>query len=232
MTGVFRRLAAGVIVVLAALSPSQAQQNSSAEPLGDIARKQREARKHQTKATPPKVYTNSEAVTSADAGGAKPSSESAAQSESCAEKNKAAESAKDADCTKRDTSQSEPVKSKCAPGRTEDTAPDWIVVPAATEIRVNIPERKVVVPVRIGFSTPIPALSKVVVQISRTYVSNGYVVGEISYVDYVDYATVTAVVIGGTSYNLETDTVPLFKGEGAANAEVVFHLSSPLSIPR
>jgi hypothetical protein len=63
-------------------------------------------------------------------------------------------------------------------------------------------------------------------------VSNGYVVGEISYVDYVDYATVTAVVIGGTSYNLETDRVPLFKGEGAANAEVIFHLSSPLSIPR
>jgi hypothetical protein len=107
-----------------------------------------------------------------------------------------------------------------------------IVVPAATEIWVDVPERKVVVPVRIGFSTPIPALSKVVVQISRTYVNNGYEDRGMPYVDYVDYATVTSVVIGGTSYSVQTDTVPLFRGEGAANADVTFRLASPLSIPR
>lgn len=106
-----------------------------------------------------------------------------------------------------------------------------IVVPAGTELRVDIDERKVVVPVRVGFATPIPALSKATVQVRREQITtNAYAVGQVPYVDYVDYATVTAVTVGSTTYEVETDTVQLFKGPG--NKEVKFILSKPVSVLR
>ena len=105
-----------------------------------------------------------------------------------------------------------------------------IVVPAGTEIRVDVRERKVVVPVRVGFSTPIPALSKVAVQVSRSYVPAGYGSNGAPSVDFVDYATVAAVTVEGRTYEVKADTVPLLRGE--TNSEVTFVLSAPVSVLR
>jgi hypothetical protein len=230
MTRFSGRFTVAVIVALAAFSPSQAQQNSSDEPLGDVAREQKKIHKEQTNAGPQKVYTNAEVVTSANGDEVKPASQPAATSEACS-KDKAAEPAKDAAIREKKSTQPDADKPKSVFDRPKDTAPDMIFVPAATEIRVDVPQRKVVLPVRIGFSTPIPALSKVALEIRRTYVNNEYVAGGLPY-DYVDYATVTAIVIEGTSYTVHTDAMPLLRGDSATNSEVTFHLSAPLPIPR
>jgi hypothetical protein len=85
-----------------------------------------------------------------------------------------------------------------------------------------------------GFATPIPALSLVTVQVSRkdvtppaNYSGGNYFTG-IPYFDYVDYATLTAVTIGATTYPIQTDSIPLLKG--SSNSDVVFTLTAPLKL--
>jgi hypothetical protein len=226
MTNVLRGFAVSVILILTVFSTSQAQQSSNGAPLGDVVREQKKKQKEKPKAPPAKVYTNSEVVSP---GGDAPSSAPAATPESCGDKSK--DDDKDAAGAEKKAKPPDSTKPQSVFDRPKDTTPDVIVVPAATEIRVDVPQRKVVVPVRVGFSTPIAALSKVVLEIRRTYINNGYASGGL-FVDYVDYATVTAVVIEGASYSVETDAMPLFRGDSATNSEVTFHLSAPLSIPR
>jgi hypothetical protein len=53
--------------------------------------------------------------------------------------------------------------------RRRATKPDFLIVLGATEIRVDIVDGKVIVSVRVGFATPIPALSRAEVTVNRKY---------------------------------------------------------------
>lgn len=204
-------LVVGCFAIIAVATTCLAQ---TSESLGNVVREQKQARKDIAKPASTKTYTNSEVAALASAESAKASS--------------TVDAAKAAPAS----AQKQTTTPKSVMDRPQDSTPDAITVPAGTEIKIDVPEHKVVAPVRVGFSTPIPALSQVSVDIHRTYVSAGYAVAGMPYVDYVDYATITSITINGTSYDVETDTIPLFKGEGAANREVTFHLNSTLSIPR
>lgn len=102
-----------------------------------------------------------------------------------------------------------------------DKTEPWIV-PAGTQIRVDLVDGKVIVPVRVGFATPIPALSKVAVQVNRTYYPTGLVSinDRLGYVGYADYATLTAVTVGGVTYPVESSTIPVAApGSGAVTLD-------------
>ncbi len=123
--------------------------------------------------------------------------------------------------------------------------PAPMVVPAGTEIRVDIVDCKVALPVRIGFATAIPALSKVSVKINRVY-SPGYVDASGTPVNgqsrYAEYGELKSVTIDGKTYKVETDSVPLAtpgssavtpdNSTGSSPHDVKFVLSAPLSLER
>jgi hypothetical protein len=116
--------------------------------------------------------------------------------------------------------------------------PDPYVVPAGTEIRVDLLDSKVIVPVRLGFATPIPALSKVAVQTDRAYYPTAYFNTASGYIGYGNYATLTAVTIGNKTYPLQcnrvqVDGVSLANGPSSGSSrDAVFILSAPVSIER
>jgi hypothetical protein len=115
----------------------------------------------------------------------------------------------------------------------KESSEDVIVVPAGAELRVDVDQHKMVLPVRVGFDTAIPALSEVTVQTDRTYINTpvSYSGASVtSYVDYVDYATVTAVTVSGKTYELQTNQVALAKG--GTNNEVIFVMSKAVTISR
>lgn len=114
-----------------------------------------------------------------------------------------------------------------------ESSDDVIIVPAGTELRVDVDQHKMVLPVRVGFDTAIPALSEVTVQTNRTYIDvpTSYQGASVtSYADYVDNATVVAVTVSGKRYDLQTNQVALAKG--GTNNEVSFILSKPVTISR
>jgi hypothetical protein len=104
--------------------------------------------------------------------------------------------------------------------RPDDSAADVVVVPAGTEIHVNILDGNVALPVRMGFATPIPALSKVTVKLFGVRDYESY--WEFSGLS--DYASLTSVTIDNVIYPVQTDTIPYFAGEE------VFTLVAPLTI--
>lgn len=124
--------------------------------------------------------------------------------------------------------------------------PDPIIVPAGTEIRVDLVDSKVLVPVRVGFATPIPALSKVAVKINRVYppayVESGSTPQLSVPARYAEYGEITAVTIDGKTYPVQTDSVPLASpgssavtldnSIGSSVHDVKFVLSAPLAIAR
>lgn len=124
--------------------------------------------------------------------------------------------------------------------------PDPIIVPAGTEIRVDLVDGKVVVPVRVGFTTAIPALSKAAVKIERVY-APGYVETSGTQVNnqsarYAEYGELKSVTIDGKTYKVESNSVALGtpgssavtpdNSLGSSPHDVKFVLSAPLSIER
>ncbi len=121
---------------------------------------------------------------------------------------------------------------------------DPIIVPAGTEIRVDIVEGKVVVPVRLGFATVIPALSKAAVKIDRVYPATYAEHGVPSSVPvrYAEYGELTSITIDGRTYSVKSDSVALgTPGSSAVTPDnsighsvhdVKFVLSAPLAIER
>lgn len=216
-----RWLAVSVFISLPCLG--QAQQASGDSPLGDVARGQRQIhRDSKQTGSVPKTYTNTEVTAAVSEAEAKATSSVPEQSSATPK-------------PKRGT---EPTRHVASEGsgetsildRPKDANPDEIIVPAGSEIRVDVYERKIVNPVRVGFSTPIPALSRVAVRVDRSYVPSAYSANGSSYLDYVDYATLKAVTIGDMEYALQAEPQPLLPG--ATNRDVTFVLSAPLRIPR
>jgi hypothetical protein len=117
--------------------------------------------------------------------------------------------------------------------RPKDSRRDVIIVPVGTELKVDIDQHKTIVPVRVGFATPIPALSQVTVEITRSFVGLPYLYAGSPYTDvpfYIEYATLTAVTVAGKTYPVLTDSLPL--SSAGTNSEVRFTLGGPVKIQR
>jgi hypothetical protein len=121
--------------------------------------------------------------------------------------------------------------------------PNFIIVPAGSEIRVDLVEAKVIGPVRVGFSTPIPALSIAAVKMDQNYYA------PVSYnlnsgasnppVTYGERAELTSVVVRGVSYPVQARPVSLSGGaifgilpSSNSSHDAVFVLTAPLAIQR
>jgi hypothetical protein len=205
--------------LLLMLAPTvQSQQDAQAKPLGDVAREQKQVRKQQN--SNGKVYG---AVGT-------PSEKSDPQSNSLASKSQPTETVKLARRSVFDQAKSK--------------TPDFIIVPAGTEIRVDIVDGKVIVPVRVGFSTPIPALSVASVKVHRlSYTPVLYSVAPGSLdnasLTYAETADLTAVTVDGATYPVEARTVALNGGATVGSAmsmsssrDAAFVLTAPLAIKR
>jgi len=251
---------------LVLLIPAAWAQDSEEKPLGDLAREQRDVRKSQN--APEKIYTNEDVapepepkvVDEADklalaAGNAQPDSK---PRESASDARPAAQDASDQDASASGDSQKsqevapdskQPAKqaaqanhnSRPVTDRVKEKAPDFLIVPAGTEIKVDISEEnpdrepehvlqgKVVAPVRIGFATAIPALSKTAVQLSLRYYDAGY--GPGSQPGYTNVAQLTAVTVDGTTYDVESNEISVGPTPGLTQ-EVSFTLLRALAIKR
>ena len=212
-------------VVLGTLVLVWGQEPSQDAPLGELARLQRKFRLDGALGMPPrKVYTNADVVSDP----IKDSVNSSATSKADLPKSSVPQVEMSAPAKKAELSAQSRTRSVL--DRDQEPAPDAIMVPAGTEIRVDVAEGKVVLPVRVGFSTPIPALSKVTLQVSRAYTSVLNASNGAPNVDYLDYARATAVTVGDTTYEVTANSVPLLNG--AANKEVTFVLSAPILVLR
>jgi len=220
------------LAVLLLVSFAGTQLFSQTQSLGDVARQQQETRKQREKnGETAKVWTNDDltpesaeptsapaAAPAAPAGGQgaqyKVRSNITANSQPATAENKGGVSARAPATSVFD--------------RPKHSKPDVIVVPAGTELKVDLDEHKTIVPVRVGFATPIPALSQVTVQVTPSYFGGAPYDG--AYVDYVEYATVTAVTVAGETYQVQTNSLPLMRG--GTNSEVTFTLGQPLKVLR
>lgn len=123
--------------------------------------------------------------------------------------------------------------------RTKDSSADRTTLPPGTQIKVTVdlPDRtievprvvtgKVSVPIRNGFSTLIPALSRATVQFTPTRYGNAHGRRKL-----IDVAELTSLTVNGNSYDVRTDPVPLVFGTVGTNTEVTFTLSEALDIER
>jgi len=199
MFGRFTAIIAAVVAIV--LVSTAATQQSSSLPLGDVAREHRKARKQTENQS--RTVTNEDiraVATASDAKRAVPPPSSA-----------------DGDSPKTDTSQSkkpEPkVEAKAEQPQDERSGVDGpkepeaegFVVPAGTQIKVDRGAGYVSVPVRVGWTTPIPALSKVTLE-------------------YVDgLFRLTSVTVHGTLYSVKAYLAPSMDSR-----ELIFTLREPL----
>jgi hypothetical protein len=222
-----------MLAVFFLVSSAYSQIDSQNKPLGDVAREQKEVRKQEQKNEESgRVLTNDDVASRSTADAESPAEPSTSQGSQTAASNDATENAQSAG-GENQGKQSERPPAGSILDRPEDSTPDVIVVPAGTELKVDLDAGKTVVPVRVGFATPIPALSQVSVQVSRTAVSVPYLIDgtvAMSYVDFLEYATVTAVTVGGKTYDVQSNTLPL--SQGGTNSELRFILAGPVSIER
>jgi hypothetical protein len=226
--------AAFVAVLFSCSSLALAQTPSQDKPLGDLAREQKAQKNQQTKGAKKLSVVEASNNSSAPA--------SAVETTSSTQKPVAVEPVR----SQAASSQADTVKSKQSDvfDHALNSKTEPLVVPAGTEIRVDLVEGKVIVPVRVGFATPIPALSKVAVQVNRTYYPTGFIntSDRVGYVGYADYATLTAVTVGGRTYPVESAAIPVATpGSSAVTVDntlgcsphdAKFVLSAPVAIER
>jgi hypothetical protein len=228
-------------VALALLaSAALAQQAPENTPAADAPKAQQKPEKAK-KPAPKKIYTNADLASSdanpeADKAGTKDGpANPVAGGDSVKANNSSTPAAQTSNSSqKANPSASTPSRSGVF-DRPQQTSPDVIVVPAGRQIKVDISEEnpprdvplrmfsgKVTVPVRVGWATAIPALTKVTVEVSALY----YPVPGRS-VDYQGVAQLTAVMLDGTRYDLHTDQVPMLAGSAS---ELTFTLLKDVTL--
>ena len=223
-------LAAALIVV----SPTNSQQNEDARPLGDVAREQQLERKQKAR-TGGTVHID----IAADPNKSEPTQEKAntePSSGSSAPSKRSPEAA--------EPQESIPPSNRAYSvfDRAKINKPDFLIIPAGTEIRVDIVDGKVIVPVRVGFATPIPALSRAEVTVNRKYYASYNVSYDVSgtYAGmYTENAELASVTVGSVAYPVKATVVPL-NGVAAqptmasipSTRDVTFVLTAPLAIRR
>jgi hypothetical protein len=212
------RWIASVIVLLALVPIARAQQDSPDKPLGDAAREQRDIHKQ---AKPEKVYDNKDVAPAAspDSSDAKASEVPEAASTTTPPAKIPQSISPDQVVLKGNSQASQSALDRPKDKEAEE-ADDVLVVLAGTQVKVDVSEAKVVVPVRVGFSTAIPALSKATVLISGRYYDAGYA----------NVAELTAVTVGGSKYNVHTDQIPIPNPGALLPSEVTFTLLDSLTI--
>jgi hypothetical protein len=237
MDRIFLALGRIILSVLLLVSFTCAQQSSPSESLADVAREQKEIRRqHEKNGETPKVLTNDDLAarsgTSTSAGAETRGASSTAPELQSKEPKQTRRESQSVDGESKDNLDVRPPVGSVL-DRAKDSRPDVIVVPAGTEVKVNIGEHKTIAPIRVGFSTPIPALSQVTVQVTRSYVDVPYSYSGApngAYVDYVEYATLTAVTVAGKTYQVETDSLPIING--GTDSELTFTLGGPVEVLR
>lgn len=212
-------------------SAALAQQAPETTPAGDTVNEQQKTTPTKKLATKKKIYHNSDLASP----GTKPEADSPTNvvSGSTAVNNgdsstPVAPAAGSSEKTSRP--EAETTRSSVLDAR-KDNAPDVIVVPAGTRIQVNILDGKVTVPVRVGWATPIPALTKVAVEISVPYypVYGPYYPASVPYYNNLysaEVAQLTAVTLDGIRYDLQTDQIPVL------GSEATFTLLNDLTLKR
>lgn len=229
-------------LLLVAFACAQLSQTQS---LGDVAREQKDTRKqHESNGKPDRILTNDDLAAGSVAVTSGTTSSSAAsvgvQEPQHQESNGTASERQPVESKNVEGEAKDNLGGRSAVGsvldRPKDSRPDVIVVPAGTELKVDIGEHKTVIPVRVGFATPIPALSQVTVEVTPSYFAIPYSNGGASYyadtpnVGYIEYATLTAITVEDKTYQLQTNSLPL--SVGGTNSEVTFILGLPLKILR
>lgn len=235
MKAIVYRVLSTLGAILVVVSPTYSQQIENARPLGDVAREQQQARKQKGK-TGGTVYTD----IAVDPNKAEPNQEKANTEPSSG----ATEPSKSAPAAAKSQESGHPLNRahRSVFDQTKSNKPDFLIVPAGTEIRVDIVDGKVIVPVRVGFATPIPALSRAEVTINRKY----YAPYNISYDasgnypgTYTENAELISVTVGAVAYPVKATVVPL-NGSAAqptmasipSTRDITFVLTAPLAIRR
>ena len=178
------RALSSAILILGLVGGARAQ-DSTDRPLGDVAREQRELRKQPK---PEKVYGNKDVAPATSPDNSDSTSSKSSEASSKSAEAKSAETSSDAGkvidakaktslpaAGGRAAAKAETPVSRTALGRpgldrpgldrpkdsAAENADDLLIVPEGAQLKIDISEGKVVVPVRVGFATAIPALSKV-----------------------------------------------------------------------
>src|SRR5450432_2132040 len=222
-------------VLLLGWTGAARSQDPSDKPLGNAAREQKEVR---PATQPEKVYRNQDVESSPSPrhlhdGGS--SSEGVPKPQTQPQEPAPAEPKSTA---------REPYESHRMPKRSvldhridEDDADDKLIVPEGTELKVEIPAAsdfpqgvfvgRVAAPVRLSFSTAIPALSAVNVKVVGRYYPLDASYYTLSYFEALE---VTQVTVEGVPYAVQTDRVG--RSSSFASAELTFKLLAPLAIQR
>ena len=175
MTKISVGLTAGAFALILLIPIAHPQENSQDKPLGDVAREQKDANKQQNKTQPKKIFRNHDiasTLATPNDSDAKAQSSSTADGGSDVNVNNASASAPKATAAEKKANQPDSRNSRSVFDRPKDMDPEVILAPAGTAISVEITggqdnhlEARVSDPVRVGFATPIPALSKATLRI-------------------------------------------------------------------
>jgi len=224
MTPCSLRLTFAAVVLLA--SAGLAQQPPENTPAGDATPEQQKAEKAK-KPAPKKIYTNADL--------ASPETKPEAD-----QKDSPANPVAGGNAVKAGDSSASATPASGSAEKTNPSAPDTsrppvmdarkhtsttvAVIPAGTQIKVNVSDGTVMMPVRVGWATPIPALTKVTVEVSPVYypVWGGYSAN----LGYQEVAQLTAVTLHGKHYDLQSDQIPVQPGE------VTFTLQKDVKLKR
>ena len=232
-----RTLSAGIVSALLAFTPAaHAQGYSEGQSLGDASRAQAEI--HRQSPVEPKRYVETgtplpTAVPSADPIAAPKSNPDPAAPPTTPAKHETPEK------LRSENAVASPARSLLDRPRNDDDEDNFLVVPAGTEIEVEIAanvqfpalsyEGKVIVPVRSGFATAIPALSRAGVQVfARHY---GYQDNPGAAYAYFEAVELTDLTVDGVTYAVQTARAPKF-GTNTSPSETTFTLLAPLKIRR
>ncbi len=194
-----RSLVFVLLVIMSSVLPvlSRAQD----KPLGDVAREQRERQEARKKASPENNLTGQGSEVAKDK-----IPESLSAQPAPLEKTAGRSAVLDAP---------------------KDNEPDVFTIPAGTQIEVSVQDKKVTWPVRIGFATPIPALSKVTIQATEhcyQVAQRPWMTGRLLQCD--KQYCLTGIILGGKTYPVAASSCAT--GDGTAK----FDLAEPLVIDR
>jgi hypothetical protein len=225
-----RVLSSGILIL--GLVGGARSQDSTDRPLGDVAREQRELRKQPK---PEKVYGNKDVAPATLPDNSVSTSSQSAEVKSAEAKSAevSSEAGKVVDAKAKAylpaaggmaAAKAETPFSRTALDRPKDSAAenadDLLIVPEGTQLKIDISEGKVVVPVRVGFATAIPALSKATVRVSLQGTGDSVYIAEL-----------TDVTVEGVRYGVQADLVAV-PGPQALPSEVTFTLLKQVSIQR
>ena len=205
-------------------------QDSTDKPLGDAAREQHDLHKQakgqkiydNRAVAPPSSSDNPESTSSKSAGASpdapKPADPAAKTSLPTAGKTEGAKA--EVGVTVSPMALDRP-KTDRPKDSAAEKADGLLIVPEGTQLTIDISGAKVVVPVRVGFATAIPALSMATVRLflRGTAADSGAI------------AELTDVTVEGVRYNVVTGQVPV-PGPSAVPSEVRFTLLKEISIAR